>query len=385
MGMELRDLEPGDALAHRRLMSHAFGQGRIPDEPKEGDDPPKGVIGLFEGTALRASLGVNDFSIVWGAAGPRSMGGVAGVATWAEARGRGLVDRLLKESLVRMRDSGQSLSALYPFAWAFYRKFGWEWVGERATVTLPLRELPRSRADVRRIESEDDARTLVRSVYERYTATHHGPLTAQSRDWNSRLSHSDNKQTYVYAAGDDGYLLWRYNADDAPGDIREMLAVTPEAQSALLGLLRDLGVQRKTATWSNAPSDQTLLCHLAHWDVKQTVEPVFAARVVDVAQALSGLPASVEGRVCFSVTDEAAPWNAGVFTLEASGGKTVCTRSTSAPQLALDIQALSQAVWGHPSLAVLRRAGRTQVSDDAGFRLLADVLPPATVWHPNFF
>ncbi len=382
--MELRDLEPGDVLAHRRLMNHAFGQGRIPDEPKEDDAPPQGIIGLFEGTELRAALSIRDFSVVWGAAGPRAMGGIAGVATWAEARGRGLVDRLLKESLVRMREAGQNLSALYPFAWAFYQKFGWEWVGERASITLPLRELPKSRTDVKLLDG-DEARTLVQGVYERYTAGHHGPLTASSRDWNGRLSHSENKQTYVYAAGDDGYLLWRYNDDNSPGDIREMLAVTPEAQSALLGVLRDLGVQRKTARWGNAPSDQTVLCHLANWEVKREVEPVFAARVVDVLSALSGLPVSVEGRVCFSVTDEAAPWNVGVFTLEASGGTTVCTRSMDSPQLALDIRALSQAVWGHPSLTVLRRAGRVQVSDDHGFALLAEVLTPATVWHPDFF
>lgn len=385
--LELRELEPDDSRALRLLMSHAFGQGRIPEPPTEEPKKPEGTIGLFEGKALRAALTVRDFNIYWGDAGERTMGGIAGVATWAEARGRGLVDRLLVESLVRMKEKGQSLSALYPFAWAFYRKYGWEWVGERANLTLPLRELPKSRASVELLEGEA-AEALVKSVYTRYTSGLHGPLTADTRDWKGRLDNSDNKQTYVYAAGDDGYLLWRYSADSEPGDIREMLSVTPEAESALLGLLRDLGVQRRKAQWGNVPSDSTLLCHLANWEVERKTEPVFAARVVDVEAALTGLSTEIKGHVTLGVKDEHAPWNNGVFNLVAEGGTTRCSKEagSSAGEVVMDIQALSQAVWGFPSLSLLRRAGRITVhGGENGYEILSRILPGTTVWHPNFF
>jgi predicted acetyltransferase len=385
--LELRELEPGDSHALNLLMNHAFGQGRIPDEPKEEPTKPEGTIGLFEGTQLRAALTVRDFDVYWGSAGTRAMGGIAGVATWAEARGRGLVDRLLVESLVRMRAKGQSVSALYPFAWAFYRKYGWDWVGERANITLPLRELPKRRAEVALLEG-DDAIAYVKSVYGRYAARHHGPLTTETRDWKYRLENSDNKQTYVYTAGDGGYLLWRYNNDDQPGDVREMLCVSPESEAILLGLLRDLGVQRKTAQWHNVPSDTTLLCHLAHWGIDRKTEPVFAARVVDVEAALTGLPADIEGSLTLGVKDEHAPWNDGVFVLTAEGGTTRCVKETrpSAGEVVMDIQALSQAVWGFPALPLLRLAGRVQVyREENAFEILCRILPATPVWHPNFF
>lgn len=389
--MELRTLEVGDIPANRRLMNHAFGQGRLPTRPKEGDEPPKlgpeDTFGLFDGAELQASLTICPFNVVWGAHGTRKMGGIAGVATWAHARGQGHVDRLLVESLVRMREAGQSLSALYPFAWSFYRKYGWDWVGERWNLDLPLRELPKHRGEIRLVGDKDEAKALVQDVYRRYTSTHHGPPTTETRKWDNRLEHSDNKETYVYASGSDGYLLWHYGKDgDAPGHVREMLCTTPDAERALLGLLRDFGMQSKIGNFHNVPSDHTLRCHLAHWDVKATAEPVFAARVVDVEKALTGLKTSAEGALTIAVSDSHAPWNDGVFTLEASGGETVCKPAASGQVVVeLDIQALSQGVWGHPSLGLLRRAGRVTVHEESGFELLSQILAPATVWHPAFF
>src|SRR4051812_5295884 len=44
-----------------------------------------------------------------------AMGGIAGVATWPEARRQGCVSKLLVHSLNTMREAGQTISMLAPF------------------------------------------------------------------------------------------------------------------------------------------------------------------------------------------------------------------------------------------------------------------------------
>jgi predicted acetyltransferase len=72
--------------------------------------------------------------------------------------------------------------------------------------------------------------------------------------------------------------------------------------------------------------------------VEVAYEPWILLRVVDVAGAFASRPCLVEAsgqRLTLELTDEAAPWNAGVWRLEAEGGRTQarqpCSTASSAP------------------------------------------------------
>ena len=43
-----------------------------------------------------------------------------------------------------MREAGQFTSGLYPFAYAFYHRHGWDWVGEKRKYTVPTAEIKAS-------------------------------------------------------------------------------------------------------------------------------------------------------------------------------------------------------------------------------------------------
>jgi predicted acetyltransferase len=143
--MELRPLTPEDKPAQAALMAEAFSGGRRPappaeDAPKsETKDPP--TVGIFDGSRLVASLTIQDLHLFWGTE-TVPLGGIAGVACTADQRGRGHVAHLLTESLQTMRESGQHLSGLFPFSVAFYRRYGWDWVGEKRSFTVPTAAIP---------------------------------------------------------------------------------------------------------------------------------------------------------------------------------------------------------------------------------------------------
>lgn len=368
-------------------MSHAFGRGKRVEEPEgqnapsEGQKaPPEASWGIFEEGALCSALTVCPFTVHWpgSVSGTLALGGVAGVATYAQARGRGHVERLLVESLAQMREAGQVVSALYPFSFAFYGRYGWGWVGEKLQATLPLRELP-SGGRLARCADEREALELLPARYTQEAQRYRGAFVSGSRDFEGRVRADENRLTYLYVA-EDGYLLWRYPApgSEGPGEIREWIAPTPASERALLALLRDLGVQTRQARVT-LPSDTTLLCQTFSWEHELRWESVFMGRVVDLAKALSALKTLGEGSLTLEVHDPHASWNQGCWTLTGEGGRLVVERTSQSPHVTLDIQTLSQAFFGSPSLARLRRAGKVQVHDEAGYHLLEGILPAASV------
>ena len=320
------------------------------------------------------------------------MGGIAGVATFAEARGRGYVDQLLKQSLIAMKDAGQVISALYPFAFAFYRRYGWDWVGVKRNVKLPLGELratPEGK-DMKAI-SGDETRELLSPGYTAFAQRYRGVFTTESHRWGSKLSHDGHKTTYAYRYEPTGaYLLWRYGDGDS-GRVREFTGATGEEYRALLSLLHYFGTQRKEAKLT-LPDDSPLWSFLMHWDLETKTEPVFMGRVVDFAGAMAQLRLPSEtpdGALTLAVSDPYAPWNEGVWRLTVTAGglavSTVVGGSAGEADITADIQAVSQAYWGKPSLDELRAAGRLDVRNEEAYRLLRAILPAHTVYTLDDF
>src|SRR5699024_3959045 len=66
------------------------------------------------------------------------MGGVSSVATWPEYRRNGMVKQLLHHSLTYMKRHGQTISYLFPFSFAYYRKYGWELTFSQKEYKIPM-------------------------------------------------------------------------------------------------------------------------------------------------------------------------------------------------------------------------------------------------------
>jgi predicted acetyltransferase len=64
-------------------------------------------------------------------------GAVGGVATIVKARRLGCAAAMMRETVRRMAEWGTVGSAMWPFSYAYYRKFGWELGGEVRFVTWP--------------------------------------------------------------------------------------------------------------------------------------------------------------------------------------------------------------------------------------------------------
>lgn len=393
---DLRRLTPEDDPALARLEAEAFFGGRR-SEPSAPDleKPRSTVLGICDGPRLVAAATVHDLHLWWGER-EVPMGGIAGVACAADQRGRGHVGRLLTESLRVMRDAGQYTSGLYPFAYAFYRRFGWEWAGERREYSVPTAHIPAS-PEGRAVRCYDgpEALDIVRPVYDTFARRHRGMATRTNPDpnfWERALAHADNRSTYVQVYHDpatdkaEGYLTFRYPESGETGQVGEFFANTPAAYRGLLSLLHYYGTQMERVKFF-APANDPLPLFVMHSDLETKVSPLFMGRVVDVAQALSALTPdpSLAGTLSLGVSDPTCDWNDGAFAVTVEAGQVSAVPTPNTPGITLDIQALTQAYWGQPALPLLRAAGRVSVTDAAQYELLFRLLPPAICFLADGF
>lgn len=387
-------------------MAEAFGRGNRPAPPGEAEavkpEVAKTRLGVFDGPRLVACAIINPLTLAWGDS-DAPMGGIGGVACTADQRGRGHVGRLLAESLRAMRDAGQYLSGLYPFSFAFYRRHGWDWVGEQKQYSVPTAEL-KAGPEGRCLTMYDglDALDVVRPVYEQFARRYHGmglrretaPGDAASYWWQRTLDYGGNgsRITYVQVYSNpqtgqpEGYLTFLYPQDGDTGQVGDFIANTPAAYKGLLSVLHYYGVQVEKVSF-NAPMDDPLALHLMHWDLETKIKPLFMGRIVDVPAALSALrpPADVSGRIILQVADSQCDWNNRTFAITTDAGQVTVTAAPDALGVALDIQTLSQACWGQPSLERLRTAERLSVSDETQYALLSRLLPPRLCFLRDFF
>jgi len=400
--MEMRHLTPDDIADHTKLMAEAFGRGARNSEPRSTDElwlnkyALSNTIGVFEESRLVAAATIHNIALRWDC-GLVPMGGVAGVACAAQRRGNGHVGRMLKQALIEMKNAGQNVSGLFPFSFSFYRRYGWEWVGERRITTLPFSILP-AREESRSVRMYEglDAKQVASAVYEAASKRYRGMIArdeTRSPDfWAKALDHRDGRTAYVhvYHAPEndrpEGYFVFRYPTSGDTVTVSEFFAATTRAHRGLLGVLHNYGTQLKSLELHHPMDDALPIC-VMDWSMEFKTRPVFMGRLVDVANALKALDAqaAISGSMVLAVSDEMCDWNDRTFKISIDNGRVHIAPSTSAPDVSIDIQALSQAYWGWPSLHSLRTAERLQAHNETGFTLLAELLPQAFVYFADFF
>ncbi|WP_224449052.1 GNAT family N-acetyltransferase [Haloprofundus salilacus] len=392
--MEYRPLPEAHEDAYRRILEYAFSPE---DGPELDDDPPERpdifssravYAGADEETSdadldsddIRAVCGWYDFSmLVRGSS--RRVGGLAAVASPPETRRRGHIGRMLDAFLAELREEGVPFSALWPFDYAFYARFGWATTNTYDRTTLPPGELSSVVGDA------DDASGRFRRVdvdeYEALDAVHREAATetlALRRTegwWRHRVFESWGTNPYVYGWENDdgdlrGYLVYTVENDAAEEEktmhLRELAGVDAEARRNLLRFCRDHDSQVEHVRF-DGPLGADLLYRLSDpraATVERRSGPM--VRVVDVRAAVESVPVpdDASDSVALAVTDDRCAWNDGAFEIHAAEGRATCETTDFAPTLRLGVGALSQILVGARSARALRDDGRIDAVEGVG-------------------
>jgi predicted acetyltransferase len=392
--LEIRTLTPEDLPAFRDIHTHSFGNGE-PSTYSEEDMNRESAIGVFESGRLRAVLGILDFEMFFGS-DRRPCGGVTSVACDPAERGKGYAGAMVKRGLELQREKGQYLSSLWPFDQRFYRHYGYEWTGAVREYKVPVK-LMKPDPESQYVESiTENIMETMNPLYESIARRYNGAIARDEWIWNIITTRFKKRQpaNYVYRRDGqvEGYATIRFpnslgnNEEKEYGYACSFAADTPRAYKGLLGLIHHHSMTTEKFKW-RTPADDSLWSILCHWGVETHLSHTVMGRIVDLQSAITALKPdpAIRGSGVFLLKDEHAPWNAGNWQLTVEEGHAEVTRTDREPGVSLDIQALTQAYWGMPSLLELRRAERLTVHNEADFTFLSDVFPAKTVWTIDDF
>lgn len=407
---EYRPVPEADADEFRRHLTYAFRPTERYD-PEEDPPPWAGMgdrRGIYDGDRLCCTGRHLRFGLrIRGEVHP--VAGLSAVSTPPQYRRRGLVRRLLAESLAEYRDRELPFSALWPFEYPFYRRFGWATVSKRATATCApdaLEFADRRASDGpeagRYRELDGDDWRAMAAVYDAQDR----PL-AIDRDeewWRKRVLAGYGDDPYAFGwdradrtdAGADGsegaggsadrgtdgdgardrelrgYVV--YDVEESDGgrrmDVAELCAVDHEARLALVRFCRYHDSQVDEVEFDGPPeaSLQDLVADPRAVDVE--IDPGAMLRIVDVERALGALAyPDGERAVELAVADDLASWNDGRFRLRVADGRGTCERieeGASRPDARVGIGTLSALAAGYYSVEEARHYGDLSVESGTG-------------------
>lgn len=392
---------PDDLLEeYHRLQDYAFSpqEGRREYESPDDFRPQLAERrGLFRGEDLLCIAGYHDFEARL--RGDRfRVGGVSSVASPPEHRRGGLIRRILADMLAEFREKGIALSALWPFEYGFYRKYGWATVDRRTSYefdpdALSFVDREEATGEFRRADADEYA--VLDGVYEAALADYDLVTRRDEAWWRNRIFERRGDEAYVYVWEADGeargYLVYTISQTDGERSrtlsVREFVHADPEARRALYRFLRyhDSQVDRVAVP---VPEETTLLDLVDDpRAVDCSIEPGPMFRLVDVSAAIEMLPydPAVSGGLTVAVDDPLVDANDGSFALSFDEGRATCRPTDADPDVACDVGTLSQLYAGYRSATDAAELGDLAVETPDALDLLASAFPERPTYLPERF
>ncbi|MWG33346.1 GNAT family N-acetyltransferase [Halomarina oriensis] len=407
MSLQYRPVPDEDYDEFSRLLTYAFRPTDEHEPLDEDEDPPASAQlgarrGIYDGDELLCTGRHHWFTLdVRGS--KHGVPGLSAVSTPPWNRRRGLVRRLLVESLDEYREREQWFSALWPFEHPFYAKFGWATTSTYAEVSAAPTDLDfvdDIEASGRFVELDADRWEELEAVY-REVNDHTLSMYRTEEWWRHRIFEGWQGERYVAGlereAGDGrtlaGYVAYRFDEDGGDRTLTtvETCAVDFDASVELLRYLRHHDSQVSEVRFYDRPD--AVLFDVVGDPRDPTVElkPGPMIRLVDVREALRALdyPENASGTVTLAVADGLAEWNDGTFRLDVANGRATCERvetggDPGAADASLAVGPLSQLAVGYRSASRLQTVGKLDGSEDVVERLDALFPTEEVVLHEGF-
>lgn len=390
MSLEVRPAREDDLERFVAIEAQSF------NVPPSGRDfirslPPSEIRVVEERGEILAALRVIQVSQLFGGRAV-PCGAIASVAVAAEARGRGVAETLVAETLRELRAAGTPISSLYPATVPIYRRCGYEYAAARTMYRAPLRSLPRDGA----LDPEpwdDGALPDVDACYRASVEGMEGPIVRTPLWWAGILRAHGDQEVYRYLVRERGRVTGaivfvqepskesRYRYDLTCSHLSWCTREAGRSLLALAGRHRSLG---NDLIWFGPPADP-----LVNLMTEQDGRPEWSFRLMT---RLVDLPAAFEARgfrpdahasFDLAVEDQTLPENAGPWRIEVSDGRAKVTSASSAAARA-DAGALA-AIWtGMLGARDAARTGRLE-ADDRTIEALEGMLAGRPPWVEEMF
>lgn len=286
------------------------------------------------------------------------MGGVGGVATLPQHRRHGAIRECMKAAFADMYEQGYVLSALYPFSFYYYRKFGYEAGGTLVTWTIDMDalRLPDVGGKIELVLPGDDL-SAVNEVYNAMCAEWNLSVVREVFDEDLIKENWLEKKRYLYLWRDDsgeprGFIM--FTKKDGVMDCMTNFGMPnglmfrdARALTALLKFAQAFSADYRAIRLTLPEGIRIDSLIAEHNKVRREAGCNGMARIVNVQRALELCECRGEGCVRVAVTDPMLPQNEGVWQVSFAPGKPNIVEKVDAPaDIELPVGTLSQLLLG---------------------------------------
>lgn len=344
------------------------------------------VFGWFNGDQLVSQIAVYPCEVnIHGTL--YKMGGVTGVGTYPEYAGHGLMKDLIKLALETMRADQQWISYLYPYNVPYYRRKGWEMMSDKLTFKIRDTQLPKTVEVPGIVERKEVDDPDVFTVYNQFSRENHGALQRTAFHWEEywRYENEESRTAAVYynKSGHPTGVLFYWVAEEV-FHVKEMFYLNQEARN---GLWNFISAHFSMVYWVKGDiyKNEPLAFLLEDSQIKETIEPYYMARIVDVAEFLKKFPfKAFDQPFHFVVSDPVAEWNNGIFGLNYAKGQVIVSNDPIGKAVQLDIQTLTCVLMNYRRPAYLARIERLHTDSDT-LQLLETIIPDMEAYFGDYF
>ena len=373
----IRNLTTDDLDQYNALLRYAFqvteedlrNAGWRDDEIKQSKFPileRADILGCYDGEQLVSQFAVYPLQMnIYGAVYP--IGFITSVSTYPEYSGQGIMSKLMRQSLIRMRERGQSLALLYPYSIPLYRKFGWEIISNKISYSVKDYQIPSRRNEggfVRRVRWDNGD---FRGLHGQFAKQTHGCLLRNALAWEEywRWDEDDTTVAVYYNEGGLplGYMVYLIKGDVMY--IKEMIYLSREAQKGLWDYIHSHSSMIDEVR-GNSYFNEPIAFDMEDGDIKETIRPYIMGRIVDVEQFFSSYrcnPSAGESLISFEIEDPFLQWNNRTFTVLFQNGRCTMAEQGAGRHVHMSIGTLSTLLTGYKTAAEL--AWREKIEGDA--------------------
>ncbi len=282
-----------------------------------------------------------------------NFGGIAGVSSLPENRGSGNIAGIISYALKYMKEKNMILSGLGPFAFQFYRKFGYEWCYTWQLVTIPIDDLKNFPAATTYKQLFEEDAFIVEEFRNEVNQKVNGPILRDERIIHDKWASYTSSNSHVYAAYNDHHEMVSYMVFSQSGreiKVSEMYFKDEISRQYLLNFLyrhRSM-VDKVELTLMTDDEIRNILpsprINYWHWPNKM-------GRVVMVKEALEllNIEDCFEDSYNLKVLDLHADWNNKTFNISCQNGHLIVKETNEPEDFEISIQRLSQITLGHLS------------------------------------
>lgn len=363
----IRDLTTDDLDQYNTLLRYAFQvteldlmkAGWHDEEIKQAKFPVlerADILGCYDGDNLISQFAVYPLQMnIFNAIYP--IGFVTSVSTYPEYSGKGIMGRLMYQSLTRMREKKQSLALLYPYSIPLYRKFGWEIISNKISFSVKDRQIPnKTRAEgyVRRVDWDNSD---FMELHRQFASETHGCLLRNTLAWEEywRWDEDDTVVAVYYNVSGKplGYMVYLIKGDIMY--IKEMIYLNREAQKGLWEYVHahdSMIDEVRGNTYYNEP----VAFDMEDGAIKETIRPYIMGRIIDMEQFFADYrcnASSEKACIGFHITDTVLDWNNRAIHVLFENGHCSVTDQTADYEVSMTIGTLTTLLLGYKTASQL--------------------------------